>query len=86
RAESLDEVLLEITLAFRTFGRSLSVGPPEKEILCNTLRSCPFVSNVELSGQVTLLLVLFMSRARYCSNVRVSISTVSVSDSDDSDS
>ncbi|GKB99436.1 hypothetical protein Tco_0985573 [Tanacetum coccineum] len=30
---------------------TLSVGSPEKEILCNSLRSCPLISNVELSGQ-----------------------------------
>ncbi|GJV27241.1 retrovirus-related pol polyprotein from transposon TNT 1-94, partial [Tanacetum coccineum] len=77
RAESSDEVLLEITPAFRTFGRcsfepslsesfhTLSVGPPEKEILCNSIRSCPLISKVELSGQVNLLLLLFGSRARW---------------------
>ncbi|GKD12551.1 hypothetical protein Tco_1196958 [Tanacetum coccineum] len=98
RAESPDEVLLEITPLFRIFERSsfepslsdsfqtLSVGPPEKEILRDSLRSCPLTSNVELSGQANLFLVFFRSRARYCSNVRVSISTFLVSDSDDSDS
>ncbi|GJV84920.1 retrovirus-related pol polyprotein from transposon TNT 1-94 [Tanacetum coccineum] len=64
RAESPDEVLLEITLAFCSFGRSLLDGPPEKEILCNSLRIYPLTSNVELSIQVNLLLVLFRSRAR----------------------
>ncbi|GJS36298.1 hypothetical protein Tco_0534680 [Tanacetum coccineum] len=71
RAESLDEVLLEITPTLCTFGRcsfepsfsdsfqTLSVGPPKKEILRNSLRSCPLISNVESSGQVNLLLVLF---------------------------
>ncbi|GKA31923.1 hypothetical protein Tco_0718290 [Tanacetum coccineum] len=98
RAESSDEVLLEITPAFRAFSRcslkpsfsdsfqTLSVRPPEKEILRNSLRSCPLTSNVKSSGQVNLLLVLFRSRARYCSIVRVSMSTFSVSDSDDSNS
>ncbi|GJU05807.1 hypothetical protein Tco_1122237 [Tanacetum coccineum] len=43
---------------------ALSVGPPEKEILRNSLRSCPLNSNVELSKKVNLLLVLFRSRAR----------------------
>ncbi|GJW79257.1 hypothetical protein Tco_0140939 [Tanacetum coccineum] len=76
RAESPDEVLPEITPAFGPFGRcsfepslsdsfqALSVGPPEKEILRNSLRSCPLTSNVELSGQVDLFLVLLRSRAR----------------------
>ncbi|GJV22235.1 hypothetical protein Tco_1371255 [Tanacetum coccineum] len=31
---------------------ALLVGPPEKEILRNSLRSFPLISNVELSGQV----------------------------------
>ncbi|GJU86961.1 hypothetical protein Tco_1294507 [Tanacetum coccineum] len=65
---------------------SLSVGPPEKEIFRNSLRSCPLTSNVELSGWAKLFLVLFSARARNCSKVRVSISTSSVFDSDDSDS
>ncbi|GJV20461.1 hypothetical protein Tco_1369481 [Tanacetum coccineum] len=95
RAESPDEVLLEITPAFCTFNKgsfepSLSdafqFGPLEKEILRNSLRSCPLTSNVELSGKVNLPLVLFRSRAKYCSIVRVLIFTFSVSDSDDSDS
>ncbi|GJS98337.1 ribonuclease H-like domain-containing protein [Tanacetum coccineum] len=64
RAKSSDEVLFQITPAFRTFGRLLSVGPPEKEILRNSHRSCPLISNVELSGQASLFLVLFRSRAR----------------------
>ncbi|GJZ49602.1 hypothetical protein Tco_0603792 [Tanacetum coccineum] len=42
---------------------ALSVGPPEKEILRNSLRSCPLISNVALSRQVNLLHVLFWSRA-----------------------
>ncbi|GKC04900.1 hypothetical protein Tco_0996510 [Tanacetum coccineum] len=63
RAVYPDEVLLEITPVHCTFGRSisstllicsttLSVGLPEKEILRNSLRSCPLISNVESSGQV----------------------------------
>ncbi|GKE46579.1 hypothetical protein Tco_1477837 [Tanacetum coccineum] len=48
---------------------ALSVGLPEKEIFCNSVRSCPLTSNVELSGRVKLLLVLFRLRAGYCSKV-----------------
>ncbi|GKD05167.1 hypothetical protein Tco_1180141 [Tanacetum coccineum] len=65
---------------------SLSVGPPEKEIFCNSLRSCPLTSKVEFLGWAKLFLVLFSSRASYRSKVRVSKSTSSVSHSDDSDS
>ncbi|GJX76006.1 putative ribonuclease H-like domain-containing protein [Tanacetum coccineum] len=66
--------MLAISSTLLMCSTTLSVGPPEKEILRNSLRSCPLTSNVELLGHVNLLLVLFRSRARYCSNVRVSIS------------
>ncbi|GJU79358.1 hypothetical protein Tco_1276428 [Tanacetum coccineum] len=69
RVDSWALNMLAISSKLLMCSTTLSVGPPEKEILRNSLRSYPLISNVGLSRQVNLLLVLFWSRAKYCSKV-----------------
>ncbi|GKE39532.1 hypothetical protein Tco_1462937 [Tanacetum coccineum] len=59
RVDSWALNMLAISSTLLMCSIALSVGLPEKETLRNSLRIFPLISNVESSGQVNLLLVLF---------------------------